>query len=302
MMKPNRDIRIIDGGIGTEIQRQGVAPDPYYWTAMAHMDSPELICGIYRQYLEAGADVISTNSFMAGKHILAAGGVEEFEAVNRESVRIAQQARQHSERTDVVIAGTLSPLPPLNQADDLPRGAIIDANFRTQAQLLADAGCDLLMAEMLIDSQTSASLLEACCQTGLPVWAGMSASLDVNDNLIAFRSEGNHKYLSDESFDALVNTVCGYPIAAAGVMHTDWALLPRALDVVTGVWSGAKFAYAKTGSFSEQDWVYQDVIAPQDYASMASDWVSKYDLIAVGGCCGTGPEHVRQLHAMLKFE
>jgi len=295
MKSSGRNVRIIDGGIGTEIQAQGLPPDPSYWTAMAHLRQPEVVLDIYRRYIEAGADIISTNSFMAAKHVLAAGGVHDFEHVNRESVSIAREAIAQSGRSNVLIAGTLSLLPPLDQADDLPRGIEVDANYAAQADILAGEGADLLIAEMLIDSYQSVKLLKACCNTGLPVWAGASAGIDDRETLMAFRSPGKLEKLKSETFDELLASICAVPVQAVGVMHTDWQLMKPSLDTLARHWQGDKFAYAKTGTFSDQDWCFTDIVEPVHYASLVRDWCVNHELCAVGGCCGTSPAHIRQL-------
>jgi len=301
MAESDRDrVHIIDGGVGTEIQKRGLSPDPCYWTAMAHIHAPDVLLDIYLCYIEAGADIISTNSFMAGRHILAAGGIGEFEHVNRESVRIARRAVEQCGRTDVRVAGTLSILPVLNQADDLPRGADIDANFDAQAEILADEGADLLLAEMLIDSTQGKRLLQGCCRTGLPVWAGVSAFEHGDGSIMAFRSPGKLEKLGHETFDSLLSEICTMPVQAIGVMHTDCKLMPQALERLVAHWRGDKFAYAKTGGFSEQDWRFTDIVDPGQYATMIREWSVDYRLDAVGGCCGTNPDHIRQISHCLQ--
>ena len=288
-------IRVIDAGVGTEIQRNGVDPHPCYWTALVHMEQPALVEKVYRDYLASGATILTTNSFMAGRHILEAGGNDDFERVNVESVNIIRRLCERDGKSGITIAGSLSPLPPLDRADSLPRGRIVAQNFKEQAQILVNSGADILLAEMLIESETTEALLDACCATGVPVWAGVSATTDPADRLMAFRPDGKLGEEADETFDRLLRSACQYPLHGLGVMHTDWRLIERSLRQIEAHWSGEKMAYAKSGSFSDQDWNFEHVVTPNDYATAAINWCVEFDLRIVGGCCGIGPTHLKSL-------
>lgn len=296
-----QNVTIIDGGVGTEISRRGLPLHPVYWSAMAHMSHPETVLQIHADYIEAGADVISANTFMAGRHILAAGGISEFEAVNRGAIDIARQAVQQSGRNELKVAGTLSTLPPLDRAHDILRGKDIEANYRAQAELLADSGADLLIAEALFNSESAAPLIDACCGTGLPVWVGLSVStLPGDETLMTFRQPGKLEELEHETLDQLLDTVTSFPVDILGIMHTAVEIMPRSLEALEKKWPGRKLAYAKTGHGTTHDWEFERIIDAEEYADLAADWVETYDLDVIGGCCGMSPKHISTLTRRLR--
>ena len=218
-------------------------------------------------------------------------------------MKLAREAREQFAGSGVLIAGCMSTSPPLDQAHDLPRGAQVDKNFREQAMLLADAGVDVLLAEMLVESETALSLLTACCETGLPVWAGASAMLDENSGeLMTFRPPGKLADTPHESFDKLLANLCQLPIDYLGVMHTPVEAMDAALSQLAERWRGPRFAYAKTGMLAQHEWVFEGVIPPADYADLVLRWVRDYQLKVVGGCCGTRPEHIEELSRRLLIE
>lgn len=289
---------IIDGGIGSEISRQGVPLNPCFSSATAHVTHPELVTEVHRQYVLAGADVISTNTFMAGRHVLAAGGVDDFEEVNRKAVAVAQAARSQAGNTSLIVAGSLSVLAGLNQASKLPRGKQVRQNYLDQARILVDSGADVLLAEMLFDSRSANDLLEACSLVGVPVWAGISACrVAGNPALMAFRRPGAYEEEPHETFEDLVSVVSRFELDALGVMHTDVELMPEALAKVKDKWPGKLLAYAKTGVATEPDWSFDGVLSAGEYTGMAADWSERFGLDIVGGCCGFGPAHIRALVA-----
>ena len=101
-----------DGGTGSELRRRGYALDPLAWSAPAALTDFELLRSIQSDYIAAGADVISTNTFAATRFVLEAAGLGDrrVEVVER-AVAAAREARATSGR-DVVIAGSMSCLPP----------------------------------------------------------------------------------------------------------------------------------------------------------------------------------------------
>lgn len=299
-MVENPPIKIIDGAVGTELQRRGVPMSSACWSADAHMTHPDILLAIHRDYLAAGATVISTNTFLAGRHVLQADGIDEFEQINRSAVDLAKAAREESAREGILIAGSLSTLPPLNQANDLPRGRRIERNFQDQANLLASAGVDVLLVEMLLDSESAVAMLSACLETGLPVWAGLSAIRDASTNaLMTFRQPGKLADLEHESFESLLEAVCECPVDAIGVMHTELDLMVPALHAVRERWQGPLLAYAKIGAADQQDWNFDRAESPENYARRALQWIEKFHASVIGGCCGTQPEHLQALRALL---
>jgi methionine synthase I (cobalamin-dependent) len=82
-------------------------------------------------------------------------------------------------------------------------------------------------------------------------------------------------------------------------MHTKIGDIGPALQVLGKHWSGPKLAYAETGKLILPDWRYEEVSTPQQYAAEIEGWIKNYGVQIVGGCCGTGPEHIRALKDLL---
>ena len=299
----NQPVYIIDGGVGTELQRRGAKMDPCFWSSAVHLQDPKIVLSIHRDYLQAGATILSTNTFMASRHLLEESEIGNVEESNRTAVKLALEARDRFASSEVLIAGCMSTFPPLDQAHDLPRGKQIERNFREQALLLADAGVDVLLAEMLIDSETAVSLLGACCETGLPVWAGLSAMFDDSTGeLMTFRQPGKLANLPHESFNSLLSNLCELPVEFLGVMHTPVEAMDAALSQVAAKWSGPRFAYAKTGMGTQHEWEFDNSIPPEEYADLVMSWIQDYQLKIVGGCCGTQPEHIEALRRRIVID
>jgi methionine synthase I (cobalamin-dependent) len=296
-------IVVLDGGVGSEIQRRGITLDPCAWSGFAHWRHPDIVLGIHQDYIRAGAEVITTNTFSSAKHILEDVGLgDDFERINRCAVDLAKRARDEVATGDVWIAGSLSTIPPLDRPATIPTGPQVADNYGRQAKILADAGADLLIAEMLLDSEGARTLVDACLASGLPVWAGFSASISADRASVqAFRAPGKLTAMKDETFAGMLSNVLRRDIDVAGVMHTKLPIMAPALRELARVWKGPTMAYAETGRSGASEWFFEDIVTPHAYAEHARMWIEDFGVRIVGGCCGTGPEHIEAVSRMVRM-
>jgi len=130
---------ILDGATGTELQRRGVPMHGFAWSAAALDTHPETVRVVHEDYIRAGADVIITNSFSTARHVLEPAGLgDRVRALNQRAVTLAQAARENAASgRPVAIAGSISSF----RADRTPAEQL-EANYREQAELLAEAGVE----------------------------------------------------------------------------------------------------------------------------------------------------------------
>src|SRR5580765_1528427 len=103
------EIVVLDGGTGTELQAAGVPMDGEAWSAVANLTHLDTVQALHSSFLEAGADVLITNTFAAGPGPLTAAGYgDRVDEANRNAVAAAEAARARAGRDDVVIAGSMS--------------------------------------------------------------------------------------------------------------------------------------------------------------------------------------------------
>src|SRR5512139_4059896 len=103
---------LLDGGTGTELRRRGAALDATAWTGLAPLTHYDLLRAIHADYIAAGADVVTTNTFGTARFVLeAAGHGADYAAINRRAVAAAREARDAAGRA-VAVAGSISCLPP----------------------------------------------------------------------------------------------------------------------------------------------------------------------------------------------
>ena len=283
---------ILDGAMGTELSvREG--PLAWgIWGCAANVETPDLVRAIHLDYIEAGADVITTNTFDGTRANLALGGLaERTPEINRAAVRLAKEAVERSGAgRSIAIAGSLSPVSSGAQAS-LTLAAAAEA-YREQASLLAEAGVDLIALEMLQDHEHAPLAIEAATATGLPVWLGLSCALAEGGGGPVLKRAGGAAGLA-QSLDLLL-AIPG--IDAVTIMHTHVDDTGPALDVLGGRWGGPTGAYPHFGRFQEGGWSASDVPSPATFVQMAAAWHGQGARI-IGSCCGMGPAYTRALAA-----
>jgi methionine synthase I (cobalamin-dependent) len=285
---------ILDGPTGTELQRRGAPMDPAAWCGPATLANDRLLTEIHADYIGAGADVITANTFASSRLMLARAGLaDRVSEINQRAVAAALRARDTAANgAAVVVAGSLSHMVPLPQgtaaADpaQLPSDAEIEDALHELADILAGAGCELILLEMMYHPGRVRAALDAARATKLPVWFGASARRGRGGSAISF-------YQSEElPLEAIAAMVPRTGIDAAGIMHTGAEVIGEALEVVRRHFDGPLMAYPDSGYFEMPDWRFVDVIAPQLFETFCRDWIASGVQI-IGGCCGLTPDHIR---------
>lgn len=291
-------VLLLDGGIGTELERRGVPMSAQSWCGAAAAASAETLAAIHRDYLEAGADIVTTNTYAGARHLLQLDGLgDRFDEINRGAVRTARRAIEASGRPDTLIAGSLSHRGPIVEGTARPAHldgpalrAMADA-LKELAELLVEEGCDLILLEMMYDPERMPFVFEAAAETGLPVCAGFSARRGADGRILGFGPD------ADVPLEEIVSIVRDFDVAVAGVMHTASDLVGDALAIVRDTFDGPLLAYPDSGYFRSPNWQFEDVIEPRELRRFAERWIADGVRI-VGGCCGLSPDHIAALRPL----
>lgn len=272
--------------------------NPDAWCGPASLDNAGILEAIHRDYIAAGADIITANTYASSRLMLEpAGFADRFEEINRTAVQAAHRAREASGRADVLVAGSLSHMCPVvggtSQPDQtrIPPQAVLTEALTELADLFRREGCDLILLEMMYDPGRMGPAFEAAVKTGLPVWAGFSARRGGDGEVLSFLPE------PDVPFQDLAAVLQDFDVAAAGVMHTPSNLIGDAVDALRGRFAGPLMAYPDSGYFEMPRWQFKDIIPPNEFRRFASDWVEAGVQI-IGGCCGLSPEHIAAVAPM----
>jgi len=289
---------ILDGAIGTEILRRNVT-----WADHQLANKPDFVRSIHEDYIRAGADVISTNSFQLCRRALynhfrdeahrrQIGARDLDDRANKllaASVHLAREARERvAAGRPVAVAAAVTTLEWCFRPDLAPSPEQARSEYREIFRVVEDAGADLVLLETVNSIPEARVALEVAKELGLPCWIGFvpdeRGRLFTGETLPQAVAE-----LEPRGVDAILLNCAPPDDISAGMAE----LAPHA-RVPIG-------AYAHIGRFDPPEWLFTDEYPPAKYRDAAAHWkqMSRPETGRIlGGCCGTTPEHIAALGAL----
>ncbi|MCG5541607.1 MULTISPECIES: homocysteine S-methyltransferase family protein [unclassified Halorhodospira] len=281
---------VLDGGMGQELRRRSSRPASPLWSAQVMLEEPELVVAAHRDFIEAGAQVITANTYSATPRRLARDGEPDlFHSLHAAALDAARKARQETGQQGVRIAGCLPPLVASYRPDVAPDDETCLADYRQMVEAQAE-GVDLFLCETMSLAREARAATIAGVESNLPVWTAFTVDDGDGTRLRSGESlaEAAREVVAVGAQGVLIN--CAVPEAVTTAMS-------EIADL--GVPFGA-YANAFTSVEALQPGGTVDVLEarkdldPAAYAEHALGWVRQGASI-VGGCCEVGPAHIETL-------
>ncbi len=315
----NKRILIIDGAMGTMIQRHKLQEEDYRGEQFANWPSdvkgnndllsitqPEIIIGIHQQYLEAGADIIETNTFSATTIAMAD---YDMQALAYElNVASAQCARKAIERYNAAtgntvpkfVAGAIGPLnKTLSLSPDVNnpgfRAVTFDevvTAYTEQIKGLIDGGVDVILIETIFDTLNAKAAIFACKQ----YFRNNNVELPIM--ISGTITDASGRTLSGQTLEAFYTSVAHANPLSVGLNCALGAQEMRShIEELSGIAACYVSSYPNAGlpnAMGEYD------EAPEQTACFLEDWAKNGWVNIVGGCCGTTPDHIKHIAQHVK--
>jgi homocysteine S-methyltransferase len=267
----------LDGAMGTELLRRGVPTPLPLWSAGALVKHPAVVEQIHRDYVQAGCQLITTNTFRTSRYTLEKAGLAEHWRIwNREAVRIARRAAGDRAR----ILGSVATLEDCYRPDRVPDDFTLRRNHRAQIDLLVELGVDGLLLETFNTLRELEVAYREARRHSLPV---ITSVLLQDESHLYDGTELSHLVAwARRSQPDVMCLNCAPP----AVIHGALLRLRRQLDLPLG-------AYANVGRpGGEMGFEFTHACTAVEYAAWLQRW-TRLGLHVVGGCCGTSPEYLR---------
>src|SRR6266487_5981944 len=271
---------VTDGGMGVLVSS---AVPGLRCPEEANIRAPESVVTLHASFINAGAELIETNTFGANRHKLRSQFLEdEVAAINETGVKLAREAREISGR-DVYVAGSIGPLGELGGLAPSERGAI----FAEQAALLEGRGVDLFMIETFFELDELTTAIEAVQSVSrLPIVAMLTFDEDAET-------------FGGVSARAAFERLSSYELAAVGANHG--AGLHAALAALEAMGNGRPLAALPNvglASLSGGRVIYPHA-TPEYFAEFAAH-ASRLGARLIGGCCGTTPVEIAAIRSAVE--
>ena len=321
---PQDKILILDGATGTMIQRHSLTESDYRDGAFEeckaelrgnseclNLTRPEIIKSIHREYIEAGADIIETNTFSANRISQSEYGCGDYAArMAYEGARLAREVADEymggtseddaSAGRRILVAGSMGPTSKsLSLSPDVSDPGFRPYSFdqmreayREQAQALLEGGADLLLIETSFDAlnvKAALAAIQECNALSGAEYLPVIISVSVGDR--------SGRTLTGQTLKAFYTAISHYPILAFGLNCSLGAAEMTPLMEEISQWCDcAVSCYPNAGLPNEMGGYDQ---SPEDMAQAVKAMASKGLLNIAGGCCGTTPDHIRAIATAL---
>jgi methionine synthase / methylenetetrahydrofolate reductase (NADH) len=288
MIKPFTDalderVLVCDGAMGTMLYAKGVFINKSF--DALNVTQPDLVAEVHQEYVRAGADVIETNTFGANRIKLGSFGLaERLHAINEQGAKIAR----HAAREQAYVAGAIGPLG--IRIEPWGKTGVDDAReyFREQAQALIDGGVDLFILETFRDLNEVGAAIDAVRSVSdLPIVAQMTTEEDGNT------LDGTPPERFTPELERRGATIIGVNCAVGPAPMLD------TIERMAAVTRRRLSAQPNAGQPRDVEGRNIYLCSPEYMASYARRFIM-HNVRMVGGCCGTTPEHIRQIKAAVR--
>lgn len=309
-------ILVLDGAMGTMIQQYKLTEEDYRGLRFGNhplavkgnndllvLTQPGIIQEIHEKYLEAGADIIETNTFNAQRISLADYGMEHLAyEINVQAAKIARRAAEKFSTPEKprFVAGSIGPTnktasisPDVNNPgfravtfDD------ISSAYAEQVRGLMDGGCDLLLVETIFDTLNA----KACLYAIREVFAEKGRELPVMISVTITDASG--RTLSGQTPEAFLTSVSHFPFLSIGLNCALGARQIKPFLEELSQKSSAFISVYPNAGLPNQFGGYDET--PEQMAEIIKEFADLRIANIVGGCCGTGPEHIRLMAEKVK--
>ena len=314
MVSMQDKIWILDGAMGTMIQRFGLCEEDYHDgpfldcvkdlkgnSECLNLTRPDIIASIHKAYIDAGADIIETNTFSANRISQEEYGCDAFAyEMARKGAEIARKAADEAMQAEpgrkIYVAGSMGPTSKsLSLAPDISNPAFRPYSFddmykafHEQADALIRGGADIILIETCFDALNTKAALMAVREIDeqIPVMVSVSVG------------DRSGRTLTGQTIESFYTSISNYNLLSFGLNCSLGAaeLMPLVEDMDRWCRCGIS-CYPNAGLPNEIGEYDQ---SPSDMGKAVARMASKGLLNIAGGCCGTSPEHIRAIAEALK--
>jgi len=269
--------------MGTELQRRGANTLLPLWSAEALVLSPALVLQIHQEYIRAGADIITANTFRTTRRtFLRTGLADRSQRLTSIALGLARQAQEAFPDRDILIAGSIAPLEDCYRPELVPPQRTLEEEHAELAGRLAEGGADFLLLETMGTTREAAAACKAAATTGKEV-------------VVSFLCNDQGDLYSGEPLREAVAAVLPFSPTALSINCVSPRVIDKAIARMCAASSLPFGVYANVGlPGKEHSEIMSCDVNEEEYTAFALRWLQEGAAI-IGGCCGTTPGYIKRM-------
>ena len=271
---------ILDGAMGSLLQQKGFESCGASWMTEVNEKKPEIIVKIHKEYIDAGADIITTNTFRTNPNAF-----DETEAVNiseyvKNAVKLTKESAGNS---FIIIAGSNPPAEDCYQSERLITNKILELNHHNHIDSLMNNGVGFILNETLSHLDEIIIVCNYCSSKNIPY-------------IISLYLNGDLRLLSGETLEDTLNLIKEYNPLAIGINcispeHFEKAFENMDINYNWGFYLNCGFNEHHVNEIKCR-------VSPKTYGEIVKKYL-EYQPSFIGACCGSTPEHIKKIKKVL---
>ncbi|MBI1939522.1 MAG: homocysteine S-methyltransferase family protein [Ignavibacteriales bacterium] len=268
---------VLDGAMGSLLQQKGLASDKYLWHSNANIENPEIVKSLHKDYILAGAEIITTNTFRTNPVALKR---PNYTITNDEFVlRGVQLAIDAREDREVIIAGSNAPAEDCYQKERTVSKYELDYNHKKHIELLWESGVDIIWNETQSHSDEIKIICRFCSENSLPY-------------TINFYFEDDLKLLSGEPLAEAVEFVKDFKPSVIGFNCIKTNTFKKFYEKFPLPKNFGFYFNCGAGNVNDAEIICG--VSPENYIKEIEPYL-KYNPLFTGSCCGSSPLHTKKI-------
>ena len=289
----NKDLKkplIMDGAMGTELMRRGIELPLPLWSSMSNIDQFDQVMNIHKDYIEAGSDILTTNTFRTTPRTFIKAGYSqnESEIISEQCCNMAIEAAKHAvKKENTLIAGSVAPLEDCYEPLHFPGKEIAKKEFQLIIDRIIRKGVDILLFETMGNYEEIESALQVSNHIDIQRWLSIVLK---NKNSI----------LDGTELQKVVELANKNKIDMVLINCTPVNIISEALDIFLGYRKGKWGVYPNAGeNMPTKDGEFVSKLDDESFCKAIQDYIT-LGASVVGSCCGSTPNTVRKISNMIK--
>ncbi|MDP6570265.1 MAG: homocysteine S-methyltransferase family protein [Candidatus Marinimicrobia bacterium] len=296
--------KILDGAMGSELIRRGMILPHHIWSADANLSNPELVYQIHKDYIDAGADFITANTFRTTPRAFAKAEsrkketgerrqrkgnsnqfCEEAEINAKASLSSAMRLAKKAAGRNIPVIGSIAPLEDCYLPELFPGKTKAKKEFLHLGNLLVAAGADILILETMNSIQETFAGLLALQPLHVPIW-------------MSFVLKDDNHLLSGEPLVEAIRLLESFEVEMMLLNCNSISRTEKAVEKIVDNWQGQWGVYPNLGTGEPSpDGDIQKRESMQLYLQLIEKVIAMGASV-VGGCCGSSPEHIQNIQTL----
>ncbi len=269
---------ILDGAMGSLLQQYGIPIDQKAWVTFANIDYPEKVLKIHKDYINAGADIITTNTFRTNPVALTKFSQAKQIKILKAALDLAKEAVKDK---PIFIAGSNAPAEDCYQSKRTITKKELEKNHYNHIDLLIDNDVDFILNETQSHFDEIKIICKYCSKNSFPY-------------IISIYLDDNIRLLSGEKPEQVLEFINDHSPLAVGLN----CLSPSAFRKINKDFSFNWGFYLNCGTGNPEDEIINCSISPDNYIKAIKPSL-KYTPSFIGACCGSNPLHIKKIKEFL---